>query len=72
MSRALTMAWPPRTILAVSVVVILIYLVAAATLRPWYRRLPLTPRGRRVVVTCVVTFLLVLIAVVFFLPVYWD
>jgi hypothetical protein len=66
------MTWPPRTILAVSVVVVLIVLVLGATFLPWYRRLPLSRAGRRVAVACVITVLLVLIATVFFLPVYWD
>jgi hypothetical protein len=66
------MTWPPRTVLAVSVVVILILLVIAVTFLPWYRQLPLSRGWRRLAVACVVFFLLALIAWVFLLPVYWD
>jgi hypothetical protein len=67
------MTWPPRTIFAVSVAVLLGILLLAAIAVPWYRRLPLPRRGRRLVVALAVVFLLVLIAgVVFIVPVYWD
>jgi hypothetical protein len=66
------MTWPPRTIFAVSVLVLLVVLLLAATFLPWYRQLPLSRTLRRVVVACVIMVLLVLIAWVFFVPVYWD
>lgn len=66
------MTWPPRTILAVSVVVVLILLLLAVTFLPWHRQLPLSRAGRRIAVACVAIFLLVLIAWVLLLPVYWD
>ena len=67
------MTWPPRTILAVSVAALLIIVVLAATALPWYRRLPLSRGGQRLVVASVVTFLLILTAyVLFIVPIYWD
>jgi hypothetical protein len=66
------MTWPPRTIFAVSVLVLLVVVLLAATFLPWYRQLPLSRTVRRVVVACVIMVLLVLIAWVFFVPVYWD
>jgi hypothetical protein len=66
------MTWPPRTIFAVSVLVLLVVVLLAATFLPWYRQLPLSRTVQRVVVACVIMVLLVLIAWVFFVPVYWD
>jgi hypothetical protein len=36
------MTWPPRTILDVSVLVVLGVLLLAATFLPWHRQLPLS------------------------------
>ena len=67
------MTWPPRTILAVSLVAALLVLLGVTVVVPWYRRLPISPGGRRLVATGVVVFLLLLIAgIVFIVPTYWD
>lgn len=66
------MTSPPRTIFAVSVVILLVVLLLAATFLPWSRQLALSRAGRRVVVACAIIALLVLIAWVFFVPGYWD
>jgi len=67
------MTWPPRTILPVSVAVLLVILVLAATALPWYRQLPLPRGGRRLLVTSVIIVPLILIAcVLFIVPIYWD
>jgi hypothetical protein len=67
------MTWPPRTIFAVSVAVLLVILLLGAIATPWYRRLPLARGTRVLVVASVIIFLLVLTAwVVFIVPIYWD
>jgi len=48
-------------------------LLIGVTTMPWYRRLPLAPGTRRLIVASVMLFLVVLLAVVVFLvPAYWD
>ena len=67
------MTWPPRTILVVSLAMLLIILLVAVTILPWYRQLPLSRGGRLLVVASVIIGLLILRAcVVFLVPVYWD
>jgi hypothetical protein len=67
------MTWPPRTIFAVSVAVLLIILVLAAIATPWYRRLGLSRGTRRFVVGSVIVFLLVVVAyVIVVVPAYRD
>ncbi len=67
------MTWPPRVWLAMGVAVVLVVLLIGVTTMPWYRRLPLAPGTRRLIVASVMLFLVVLLAVVVFLvPAYWD
>jgi formate-dependent nitrite reductase membrane component NrfD len=61
------MTWPPRTILALSVAVLLVLLLIAATAIPWYRRLHISPNGQRIIVPSAIISLLTLIACVAFL-----
>ena len=55
-----------------SVIVVLVVLLLAATFLPWYRELSVSKAGRRAVVPIVIIVLLILIAWIFFIPVYWD
>ena len=65
------MTWPPRVWLAMGVAVVLVVLLIGAI--PWYRQLPVVPGTRRLIVASVVLFLVVLLAaVVFLVPAYWD
>ena len=67
------MTWPPRVWLAMGVVVMIVVLLIGVIAIPWYRQLPLAPGTRRLIVASVVLFLVVLLAaVVFLVPAYWD
>ena len=51
----------------------LVVLLIGVTAIPWYRQLPLPPGTRILIVASVVLFLMVLLAaVVFLVPAYWD
>ena len=67
------MTWPPRVWLAMGVAAMLVVLLIGVIAIPWYRQLPLAPGTRRLIVASVVLFLVVLLAaVVFLVPAYWD